>query len=247
MSKIVRYDLYRAFRQPGAYVLLAITALVALISAADVTFLSDEPCGGLLLTFGNALASGRSVLLMLAGCACGLLIGEDFAIGSYGLCVGSGCGRWKILGGRTISCFAVISLMMAVYMLISAVFSAICAKTFAFSEFVRLIALSLLHIAHFCMGNMLCILMCFVLKKRVSATAVCLFMNVILSSLLGTVCSKAEALGPLYLKSVPVITFTMFGGGEKALTVLISTLLYLIAAAAVFFAAGRIFEKEELQ
>ena len=50
----------------------------------------------------------------------------------------------------------------------------------------------------------------------------------------------------LYLKSVPVIMYTMFGGQEDALTVLGSTLVCLIAAAAVFYAAGKIFEKEEL-
>ena len=43
-----------------------------------------------------------------------------------------------------------------------------------------------------------------------------------------------------------MIMYTMFGGTEKALTLLGSTLIHLIIAAAIFFAAGKIFEKEEL-
>ena len=246
MGKLVRYDLYRAFHQVSTYVILAITLVFALISAADATFLSEEPCSGLLLTFGNALASGKDILLMLAGCTCGLLIGEDFAFGAYSLGVSSGHSRWKLLGGRTLSCFFVISLMLAEYMLIAAAFSMICVKTFVFTELIRLIGLSLLHILHFCMTNMLCVLMCFVLKKKVNATAVCLFLNLLLLALVGLLCTKVEFLTPLYLSSVPVLTYAMFGGSENALTVLGSTLVHLAVAAAVFYAAGRIFEKEEL-
>ena len=246
MRNLVRYDIFRAFRQASTYVLLAITAVFAVISSLDATFLSGEPSTDLVLTYGNVLASGKDILLMLAGCLCGLLIGEDFAIGAYSLGVSSGCSRWKILGGRTISCFIVISLMLAEYMLISAVVSMAFVKTFVFADVIRLAALSLLHIVHFCMLNMLCILLCFVLKKKVNATAVCLFVNLILYSLLGLFCSKVEALMSVYLKSVPVIMYTMFGGTEKALTVLISTAVCLIITAAVFYAAGKIFEKEEL-
>ena len=246
MRKLVRYDLYRAFRQASTYVLLAITLVFAGISALDVTFFSEEPCSDLVLTFGNALASGKDILLMLSGCMCGMLIGEDFSVGSYGLGVSSGYSRWKILGGRTVSCFIVISLMLAEFMLISAVLSMIYVKVFSFPEVLCLIGLSCLHIIHFCALNMLCVLLCFVLKKKVNATAVCLFVNLILLALLGLLCSRVGLLTPLYLKSVPVLMYTMFSGTENALTVLGSTLVHLILAAAVFFAAGKLFEKEEL-
>ena len=247
MRKLVRYDLYRAFHQVSTYVLFAVTLIFAVISAADATFLSDEPGGGLLLTYGNALASGRDIMLLLAGCMCGLLIGEDFSVGSYSLGVSSGHSRWRILGGRTLSCFLVLSLMLAAYMLVSAAFSMICVKAFGFSEVLRLIGLSLLHVLHFCMMNMLCVLMCFVLKKKVNATAVCLFLNLLLFALIGALCTKVEALTAVYLKSVPVLTYTMFGGTESALTVTGSTLLCGILAVGVFYAAGKVFEKEELQ
>jgi hypothetical protein len=246
MGKLVKYDLYRAFRQVSTYVLLAITLVFAVISALDVTFFSGESGSDLLLTFGNALASGKDILLMLSGCMCGLLIGEDFSIGSYSLGVSSGYSRWKILGGRTVSCFIVISLMLAVYMLASVAISMLYVKVFGFADVIRLIGLSCLHIVHFCALNMLCILLCFVLKKKVNATAVCLFVNLILLALLGLLCSKVELLTSLYLKSVPVIMYTMFGETENVLIVLGSTLIHLILAAAIFFAAGKIFEKEEL-
>jgi hypothetical protein len=246
MGKLVKYDLYRAFRQVSTYVLLAITLVFAVISALDVTFFSGESGSDLLLTFGNALASGKDILLMLSGCMCGLLIGEDFSIGSYSLGVSSGYSRWKILGGRTVSCFIVISLMLAVYMLASVAISMLYVKVFGFADVIRLIGLSFLHIVHFCALNMLCILLCFVLKKKVNATAVCLFVNLILLALLGLLCSKVELLTSLYLKSVPVIMYTMFGETENVLIVLGSTLIHLILAAAIFFAAGKIFEKEEL-
>ena len=246
MRKLIRYDLFRAFHQVSTYVLLAITLVFAVISALDVTFFSGEPGGGLLPTFGNALAGGKDILLMLSGCMCGMLIGEDFSVGSYSLEVSSGHDRWRILGGRTVSCFLVISLMAAVYMLVSAVICMLCVGAFGFIDVIRLIALSCLHIVHFCALNMLCILLCFVLKKKVNATAVCLFVNLLLLALLGLLCTKVEMLTSLYLKSVPVIMYTMFGGQENALTVLGSTLVCLIAAAAVFYAAGKIFEKEEL-
>jgi len=246
MGKLVKYDLYRAFRQVITYVLLAITLVFAVISALDVTFFSGESGSDLLLTFGNALASGKDILLMLSGCMCGLLIGEDFSIGSYSLGVSSGYSRWKILGGRTVSCFIVISLMLAVYMLASVAISMLYVKVFGFADVIRLIGLSCLHIVHFCALNMLCILLCFVLKKKVNATAVCLFVNLILLALLGLLCSKVELLTSLYLKSVPVIMYTMFGETENVLIVLGSTLIHLILAAAIFFAAGKIFEKEEL-
>ena len=247
MRKLVRYDLYRAFHQLSTYVLFAVTLIFALISAADATFFSDEPGGGLLLSFGNALASGKDLLLMLSGCLCGLLIGEDFAIGAYSLGVSSGHSRWKILGGRTLSCFLVIAVMLIEYMLIAAALSILWVKTFVFSELIRLIGLSLLHILHFCMLNTLCVLACFALKKKVNATAVCLFLNLLLLALLGLLCTKVEFLTPVYLKSVPVLTYTMFGGDENALTVLGSTLLCGAIAAAIFYGAGKIFEKEELQ
>ena len=246
MGKLVKYDLYRAFRQVSTYVLLAITLVFAVISALDVTFFSGESGSDLLLTFGSALASGKDILLMLSGCMCGLLIGEDFSIGSYSLGVSSGYSRWKILGGRTVSCFIVISLMLAVYMLASVAISMLYVKVFGFADVIRLIGLSCLHIVHFCALNMLCILLCFVLKKKVNATAVCLFVNLILLALLGLLCSKVELLTSLYLKSVPVIMYTMFGETENVLIVLGSTLIHLILAAAIFFAAGKIFEKEEL-
>ncbi len=246
MGKLVKYDLYRAFRQVSTYVLLAITLVFAVISALDVTFFSGESGSDLLLTFGNALASGKDILLMLSGCMCGLLIGEDFSIGSYSLGVSSGYSRWKILGGRPVSCFIVISLMLAVYMLASVAISMLYVKVFGFADVIRLIGLSCLHIVHFCALNMLCILLCFVLKKKVNATAVCLFVNLILLALLGLLCSKVELLTSLYLKSVPVIMYTMFGETENVLIVLGSTLIHLILAAAIFFAAGKIFEKEEL-
>ncbi len=204
MGKLVKYDLYRAFRQVSTYVLLAITLVFAVISALDVTFFSGESGSDLLLTFGNALASGKDILLMLSGCMCGLLIGEDFSIGSYSLGVSSGYSRWKILGGRTVSCFIVISLMLAVYMLASVAISMLYVKVFGFADVIRLIGLSCLHIVHFCALNMLCILLCFVLKKKVNATAVCLFVTLILLALLGLLCSKVELLTSLYLKSVPV-------------------------------------------
>ncbi len=246
MRKLIRYDLYRAFRQVSTYVLLAITLVFAVISALDVTFFSGESGSDLLLTFGNALASGKDILLMLSGCVCGLLIGEDFSIGSYSLGVSSGYSRWKILGGRTVSCFIVISLMLAEFMLISAVLSMIYVEAFVFADVLRLIALSCLHIVHFCALNMLCILLCFVLKKKVNATAVCLFVNLILLALLGLLCSKVELLTSLYLKSVPVIMYTMFGETENVLIVLGSTLIHLILGAAIFLAAGKLFDKEEL-
>ena len=246
MRKLVRYDLFRAFHQLSTYVLLAITLVFALISAADATFFSDEPGAGLLLTYGNALASGKDILLMLSGCMCGLLIGEDFAIGAYSLGVSSGHSRWKILAGRTLSCFLVIAVMLVEYMLIAAALSMLWVKTFVFSELIRLIGLSLLHILHFCMLNTLCVLACFALKKKVNATSVCLFLNLLLLALLGLLCTKVEFLTPVYLKSVPVLTYTMFGGAEKALTVLGSTLIHSLIAAAVFYAADRIFEKDEL-
>ena len=246
MHKLVRYDLYRAFRQVSTYVLLAITLVCALISALDATFFSGELGSDLVLTFGNTLASGKDILLMLSGCICGMMIGEDFSIGSYSLGVSSGYSRWKVLGGRTVSCFIVIALMLAEYMLVSAVLSMIYVKVFGFADVIRMIVLSCLHVFHFCGLNMLCILLCFVLKKKVNATAVCLFVNLILLSLMGLLCSKVDLLTPLYLKSVPVIMYTMFGGTEKALTLLGSTLIHLIIAAAIFFAAGKIFEKEEL-
>ena len=246
MRKLIRYDLYRAFRQVSTYVLLAITLIFAVISALDATFFSGESGSDLLLTFGNALASGKDILLMLSGCLCGLLIGEDFSVGSYSLGVSSGYSRWKILGGRTVSCFIVISLMLAEFMLISAVLSMIYVDALGFAAVLRLIALSCLHIVHFCALDMLCILLCFVLKKKVNATAVCLFVNLILLALLGLLCSKVELLTSLYLKSVPVIMYTMFGETENVLIVLGSTLIHLILAAAIFFAAGKIFEKEEL-
>ena len=246
MGKLVKYDLYRAFRQVSTYVLLAITLVFAVISALDVTFFSGESGSDLLLTFGNALASGKDILLMLSGCMCGLLIGEDFSIGSYSLGVSSGHDRRRILGGRTISCFLVISLMLVLYMLVSAVLSMIYAGAFGFADVIRLIALACLHIVHFCALNMLCVLLCFLLKKKVNATAVCLFVNMILLALLGLLCSKVRPLTNLYLKSVPVITYTMFGGTEQALTVLGSTLIHLLLAAGLFFAAGTIFAKEEL-
>ena len=119
-------------------------------------------------------------------------------------------------------------------------------KTFVFAEVIRLAALSILHIVLFCVGNMICILICFVLKKKVSTTAVCLFLNVILSSLFGFLCTKVELLTPLYLKSAPVIMYSMFGGSESVFTVLVSSLISLIITAAVFYATGKIFEKEEL-
>ena len=247
MRKLVRYDLCRAFHQLSTYVLFAVTLIFALISAADATFLSDEPGGGLLPTFGNAMASGKDILLMLSGCMCGLLIGEDFAIGAYSLGVSSGHSRWKILGGRTASCFLLIALMLVEYMLIAAALSMIYVKTFVFSELFCLIGLSLLHILHFCMINTLCVLMCFVLKKKVNATAVCLFLNLLLLALIGLLCTKIEFLTPAYLKSVPVLTYTMFGGDENSLTVLGSTLICGLLAAGIFFAAGKVFEKEELQ
>lgn len=246
MRKLVRYDLFRAFHQASTCVLIAITAVFALISALDATFFSGEPGTNLVLTYGNALASGKDILLMLSGCMCGMLIGEDFAIGAYSLGVSAGHSRWRILGGRTISCFIMISLMLAEAMLISAALSMLYADSFGFADVLRLIALSCLHIIHFCGLNMLCILLCFVLKKKVNATAVCLFLNLILLALPGLLCTKVELLTPLYLKSVPVIMYTMFGETEPALTVLGSTLIHLILTAAVFYAAGKIFEKEEL-
>lgn len=246
MRNLVKYDLYRAFHQVSTYILLSLTLVIALISAAETTFFSEEPVEDLVSTFGNALANGRSIIMMLAGCMCGLLIGEDFAIGSYGLGVSSGYHRWKLLGGRTISCFIVISLMLLEYMLISIAFSMIYVKTFVFAEVIRLAALSILHIVLFCVGNMICILICFVLKKKVSTTAVCLFLNVILSSLFGFLCTKVELLTPLYLNSAPVIMYSMFGGSESVFTVLVSSLISLIITAAVFYATGKIFEKEEL-
>lgn len=246
MRKLVKYDLYRAFHQASVCVLMAITLAVSVISAADATFFSGEPVSGLLHTYGNALASGQNIMLLLSGCMCGMLIGEDFSIGAYTLDVSSGCGRWKILGGRTLSCFAVIAMMLAEYMLLSAAFAMIWVKAFNADDVIRLIALSCLHAVHFCTLNMPCVLLCFVLKKKVNATAVCLFANVILLSLLGLVCSKVEALSSLYLKSVPVIMYTVFTGGESASVVLGSTLVHLLITAAVFFATGKIFEKEEL-
>lgn len=246
MRKLIRYDLYRAFHQASTYVILAIALVFAVISGLDATFFSGEPRGELLTTFGNALAGGKDILLMLSGCVCGLLIGEDFAIGSFSLSVSSGHSRWKILLSRTVSCFIVISLLLAIYMLVSAALSMAYAEAFGAIDAIRLIALSCLHIVHFCMLNMLCILLCFVLKKKVNATAVCMFVNLILLALLGLLCSKVGALTPLYLRSVPVLTYTMFGGSETALTVLVSTLIQLIITAAIFFAAGKIFEKEEL-
>ena len=246
MHKLVRYNLFRAFHQVSTYVLPAITPVFALISALDATFFSGEPGTDLVLIYGNALASGKDILLMLSGCMCGMLIGEDFSVGSYSLGVSSGYSRWKILGGRTVSCFIVISLILAESMLISAVLSMLYVDAFGFADVIRLIALSCLHVVHFCGLNMLCILLCFVLKKKVNATAVCLLVNLILLALLGLLCSKVELLLPLYLKSVPVIMYAMFGGTENALTVLGSTLIHLILAAAIFFAAGKLFEKEEL-
>ena len=53
MHKLVRYDLYRAFRQVSTYVLLAITLVFALISVLDATFFSGELGSDLVLTFGN--------------------------------------------------------------------------------------------------------------------------------------------------------------------------------------------------
>ena len=131
-------------------------------------------------------------------------------------------------------------------MLASVAISMLYVKVFGFADVIRLIGLSCLHIVHFCALNMLCILLCFVLKKKVNATAVCLFVNLILLALLGLLCSKVELLTSLYLKSVPVIMYTMFGETENVLIVLGSTLIHLILAAAIFFAAGKIFEKEEL-
>ncbi len=246
MRKLIRYDLFRAFHQPSTFVLFAIALVFALISVADATFFSEEPSGDLVLTFGNALASGKDVILLLAGCVCGMLIGEDFSVGSYSLGVCSGYTRRKILGGRTISCFIIISMMLTEYMLIATVLSMIYVKTFVLADLIRLIVLSALHIFHFCMENMLCIFICFVLKKKVNATAVCLFINLILFSLLGALCTKVELLTPLYLKAVPVLTYTMFAGNEKVFTVLGSTLAYLIITAAIFLATDKIFKKEEL-
>ena len=134
MHKLVRYDLYRAFRQVSTYVLLAITLVFALISALHATFFSGELGSDLVLTFGNTLASGKDILLMLSGCMCGMMIGEDFSIGSYSLGVSSGYSRWKVLGGRTVSCFIVIALMLAEYMLVSAVLSMIYVKVFGFAD-----------------------------------------------------------------------------------------------------------------
>ena len=246
MRKIVRYDVYRAFHQASTYVLLAITLVLTVFTVGDVTFFSEEPSSDLVFTYGSALASGKNILLMLAGCLCGMLIGEDFSVGSYSLAVSSGYSRWKIVGGRTISCFIVISIMLAEFMLVSLAASMVYVKTFTAGAVLRIIALSILHTLHFCMMNMICIFMGFVLKKKVNATAVCLFIVVLLSSLIGTLCTKVEKLTPLYLKTVPVITYTMFGGTEKALTVAGSTLVFLLITAAIFYATGKVFEKEEL-
>ncbi|MBQ6160298.1 MAG: AMP-binding protein [Oscillospiraceae bacterium] len=119
-------------------------------------------------------------------------------------------------------------------------------KVQQFANYVFDGSVSILHTLHFCMMNMICIFMGFVLKKKVNATAVCLFIVVLLSSLIGTLCTKVEKLTPLYLKTVPVITYTMFGGTEKALTVAGSTLVFLLITAAIFYATGKVFEKEEL-
>ena len=100
MRKLVRYDVYRAFHQASTYVLLAITLVLTVFTVGDVTFFSEEPSSDLVFTYGSALASGKNILLMLAGCLCGMLIGEDFSVGSYSLAVSSGYSRWKIVGDQ---------------------------------------------------------------------------------------------------------------------------------------------------
>ena len=246
MRKLLRYDLYRAFRQASTWVLLAIALVFAVISALDATFFSEEPAGGLVPAFGSALAGGKDILLMLSGCLCGMLIGEDFSIGAYSLAVSAGCGRWKILGGRTLSCFAIIALMLAETMLVSAVIAVLYVRVFTLAELLRLAALCCLHTVQFCALNMLCILLSFALKKKVNATAVCLFANLILLALLGLACSRLALLTPLYLKSVPVLMYSMFFGDGDALSLPLGTLLHLIVTAAIFYAAGKLFAREEL-